>query len=699
MRPAWSWAVRALLCSFFLVGGAAPAGAAELDVPPLLWSLSAPSDARLAGASGVDYAGGLVYLTSYSTTGGNSSLSIVDPVKEEVIGSVSDPRLDGASALSVVGSYAYVTGLQNTSGLTNANRLTVVDVKDPTAPSVVASLQDGVALYGAYGVQVVGSLAYVAAQGCVESVCSNSALGNRLAVVDVSDKANPGLVGSVGDPLAATKHLDAIAVAGNRAYGTAFKSSTLTVFDVTNSAHPAILGSVSGPLLAGAADVVARGRYAYVIDQSAANARLVVVDVSDPVHPTIVGSALDTTNLDEGYWLALVGSHVFVAAAGSNALTVVDVSDPLHPQVVATRSESSTLGVADGIDVGGDTAYVAAFCTALTGCGSPTTGALTALDVTPYTGIDFTAGPLADDRSNRPNISFKSSQPGESLTCSLDGAPATACASPFVPASPLASGPHSLTVASLAGAATWWWTLDAPTISSPASGSSSTDTTPVFQGKAGTLPGDIDSVTIAVFPGEGVAGSPLQTLPAASDPTSGAYSVTASGALAPGTYTAQATQDDAAGGSASSPPVTFTVASLPPSEGGGGPGPGAEGGGGPGPGAGGGNESHPPSITISRVAYAARRASITVACSGPRGTKCQGTLRLSLREGTRWMAMGRARYSVGAGARRAIRVAVTPAARRAIARASGRLRVKVRATLTGGSVVTRLLKLRRSPAR
>ena len=135
--------------------------------------------------------GGLLYVTSYQPISGDSSLSIVDPSTHEVVGSVTDPRLDGAATLVVQGGYAYVTGVQNRIGLTNANRLTIVDVSNPASPAVVGSVQDNVNLYGAYGVQVVGNVAYVAAQGCVPSVCKNPEIGNRLAVVDVSDKAEP----------------------------------------------------------------------------------------------------------------------------------------------------------------------------------------------------------------------------------------------------------------------------------------------------------------------------------------------------------------------------------------------------------------------------------------------------------------------------------------------------------------------------
>ena len=308
------------------------------------------------------------------------------------------------------------------------------------------------------------------------------------------------------------------------------------MFDVTDPTEPTIIGALGNSQLTDANDVVVRGRYAYVIDQSNTTPRLSVVDVSNPVHPQVVGSVLDAVNLEEGYWLKLVGNYVFVATKGSNALTVVNVSDPTDPQVVATHSDPSILGEADGIDVAGNTAYVAAFCTTPNlGCSTPTTGALSAFDVTPYTGLDFTRGPLADDSSNQPEFSFTTSE--GSTTCSLDGAAAVPCTSPFIPSSPLAAGQHSLTVSTAAHTATWAWTIDAPTVTSPKAGSTSTEPVPVFQGVAGTRPGDLSPVAVALYSGSSVGGSPLQSMSAESNAVSGAYSAAASSALAPGTYT------------------------------------------------------------------------------------------------------------------------------------------------------------------
>jgi hypothetical protein len=94
------------------------------------------------------------------------------------------------------------------------------------------------------------------------------------------------------------------------------------------------------------------------------------------------------------------------------------------------------------------------------------------------------------------------------------------------------------------------------TLEAPANGSSTTSELQLFAGKAGTDPGDVPEVTIKLFAGSTAAGPPLEVLIVSA--SSGSWSVY--GALGPGIYTAQATQEDAAGNTGASLPVTFTIA-------------------------------------------------------------------------------------------------------------------------------------------
>jgi hypothetical protein len=100
------------------------------------------------------------------------------------------------------------------------------------------------------------------------------------------------------------------------------------------------------------------------------------------------------------------------------------------------------------------------------------------------------------------------------------------------------------------------------TLTAPPAGSSSQVTTPTFAGAAGTASGDQPAITVKVWQGSDTSVAPLQTL--ATTASGGAYSVQASPALATGSYTARAEQQDVAGNLGVSALVGFTIVPPPP---------------------------------------------------------------------------------------------------------------------------------------
>ena len=98
------------------------------------------------------------------------------------------------------------------------------------------------------------------------------------------------------------------------------------------------------------------------------------------------------------------------------------------------------------------------------------------------------------------------------------------------------------------------------TLTGPANGSSASDTTPVFAGAAGTVSGDLPTITVSVYAGSSVSGSLVQTRTATA--TGASWTVDASPALATGTYTVQASQTDTAGNTGLSSANTFTIAAY-----------------------------------------------------------------------------------------------------------------------------------------
>ena len=92
----------------------------------------------------------------------------------------------------------------------------------------------------------------------------------------------------------------------------------------------------------------------------------------------------------------------------------------------------------------------------------------------------------------------------------------------------------------------------AVTLVNPADGSTTTDSTPTYDGSAGTAAGDSTTVTVKIYAGATATGSPVQTL--TTTQSGGSWTVDGSPALGDGTYTAQAEQSDSAGNTGQSAP-------------------------------------------------------------------------------------------------------------------------------------------------
>ena len=94
-------------------------------------------------------------------------------------------------------------------------------------------------------------------------------------------------------------------------------------------------------------------------------------------------------------------------------------------------------------------------------------------------------------------------------------------------------------------------------ITGPGPGFTSRSRFPTLTGTAGNAVGDDSTVTVRIFNGANTSGALVTTLSA---PRSGAsWSVTPTTPIPAGTYTAQASQRGANGGTGVSPPVTFTI--------------------------------------------------------------------------------------------------------------------------------------------
>jgi large repetitive protein len=195
------------------------------------------------------------------------------------------------------------------------------------------------------------------------------------------------------------------------------------------------------------------------------------------------------------------------------------------------------------------------------------------IDMTPPD-TSITAGPSGSTASTDASFRFTSPDADATFECLIDAGDWGPCNSPKAYSS-LATGSHALSVRAVDAAgnqdptpATATWTVDtalpAVTLANPADGSATNDSTPAFDGGAGTVAGDDPAVTVKVYRPVGGAPDELVQTRTASRAGDGSWSVAASPALPDGDYIARAEQLDGASNVGTSAAHTFTVDTTAP---------------------------------------------------------------------------------------------------------------------------------------
>src|SRR5207249_3053951 len=144
-----------------------------------------------------------------------------------------------------------------------------------------------------------------------------------------------------------------------------------------------------------------------------------------------------------------------------------------------------------------------------------------AVDTTPPDTL-LTGGPAGPTNSTQATMQFSSSESSSTFECRLDAGAWSSCSSP-VTYFGLTDGAHTFDGRATDQAgnvdptpATRSWTVDTNlppvTMTAPADGSWTNDSTPALGGTAGTSAGDSATVVVNIFSGTSVGGSPVQVL-------------------------------------------------------------------------------------------------------------------------------------------------------------------------------------------
>lgn len=224
------------------------------------------------------------------------------------------------TALSVLALEGFPNGIDVADGYVyvaaGAAGLHVIDVFDPERPVRLATLDTP---GNANDVRVAGGLAYLA----------DGPAG--LVVVDVTDPAAPWLAGVADTPGEATD----VAVMSQIVF-VADGGAGVAAFDVSDPATPLLVGSVDTPGTARGIDVV---EDLVVVADSEGGAH--VLDTADPGALAIVGSTHTRAGFSRAADVVVRGRTAYVADGASNlgGLRVIDFRVPSTPVVVGSSGD------------------------------------------------------------------------------------------------------------------------------------------------------------------------------------------------------------------------------------------------------------------------------------------------------------------------------------------------------------------------
>lgn len=456
--------VLAVLASAWLAGTAAAA-----TEPAVVGSVS--NSASLSGVTSVAVSGSYAFAASY-WAGQLNVLNISNPAHPTLVAATpSMPGMTDATNVTVSGGFAFVTSKNRNASTTSnddgtGDSLTVVNVSNPLAPSVIGTVHDSGNLFGAYALAVSGHYAFIASQGLLggQPAIPDTSRGS-FSVIDLNHLAggvvahidNASLSGALVNGL---DHATSVAISGNDAYVTAYADSRLTTIDISTPTSPVVVASLRNTAsLAQPNDVATQGSYAYVVNQISAGMELAIINVSNPAALAVVSTLTDDTLLKGAYRVRVRGNLVYVSGNNASSVAAIDVSNPSAPRVAGSVTDSHLANV-DGLAVSSTGRYLLATApqTASQGGslyppyplhGGPiNTGTVSVIDLEPSPlSVSIASKPANPTSQRSANFSFAVSDAVTTFQCSLDHAALAPCSSPTTATyGALGVGTHTFTV-------------------------------------------------------------------------------------------------------------------------------------------------------------------------------------------------------------------------------------------------------------
>jgi len=228
----------------------------------------------------------------------------------------------------------------------SSDSLAIIDISNKATPEVVGGVIDATYMSNAHKVIVSGNYAYVTGRS-----------SNSLAIIDISNKAAPEVVGGVIDDTY-MNIASVVVVSGDYAY-VAGQTNGLSIINISNKTDPVAVGGVVSSYMNYPHDIDVSGNYAYVSGYNSHS--LAIIDISNKAAPEVVGGVIDSTYMAGAIGVTVSGNYAYVTGWYSNSLAIVDISNKAAPEVVGGVIDSTYMAYAYDIAIFGDYAYIVGF--------------------------------------------------------------------------------------------------------------------------------------------------------------------------------------------------------------------------------------------------------------------------------------------------------------------------------------------------
>ena len=236
-------------------------------------------------------------------------------------------------SIYVSGKRAYIT---DGSGATVS--FTVVDISNPTKPSIISAIPLGSSLTDVF---VSGRYAYVTNWSLVTS--------NNFYILDVST-STPSILSFTNSLFVDGSGTDggpfAVSVQGRYAYVANQLTNKFSVIDISNPASPTVMKALS--LASGGSvwpiGISVSGKYAYLANNNEQSYSVSVIDVASSSNPfEITKISLVTAARPSDVFTS--GRYLYVTEEGSNKLTIIDIKGIETNGIMAGAAEFGSMQV------------------------------------------------------------------------------------------------------------------------------------------------------------------------------------------------------------------------------------------------------------------------------------------------------------------------------------------------------------------